>query len=372
MLWVAPAVAQAAMQTGVARVNVDLDAYRGDLQARLGRGREVMRDVMARARRDPRSIVYPEGEHDRVIRAAAVVVQEGIAHPVLLGREERIREKAAALGVSLEGVRVLDRLGDDERLERYARELYGRRWRKGMTLADARAEVRRSVSFGAMMVAEGEVDGLIAGEDLYYPETIRPALQALGTAPGVSHVAGLYIMVMERELMFFADTTVNIDPDAETLAEIAHLTAGFVRRFGLEPRVAMLSFSSFGSVQSPQSEKVRRATELLKARAPELEVDGEMQVEVAVDPEMRRAVYPQSTLRGMPNILIFPDLNAANIAYKLMMRLGGVEAFGPILMGMAYPIHVLQRGSEAADIANLTAFAVVDAQERHRATSGAA
>jgi malate dehydrogenase (oxaloacetate-decarboxylating)(NADP+) len=366
MLWVAPAVAAAAMETGVARLPLDLDAYRGELQARLGRGREVMRDVMNRARRDPRSIVYPEGEHDRVIRAAAVVVQEGIAHPVLLGREERIRERALALGVSLNGVRVLDRLGDEDRLDRYARQLYERRWRKGMTLADARAEVRRAISFGAMMVSEGEVDGLVAGQDLYYPETIRPALQALGTAPGVTHVAGLYIMALEHELMFFADTTVNIDPDAETLAEIAHLTAGFVRRLGLEPRVAMLSFSSFGSVQSPQSEKVRRATELLKARSPELEVDGEMQVETALDVETRRQIYPQSTLKGAPNVLIFPDLNSANIAYKLMIRLGGVEAFGPILMGMAHPIHVLQRGSEAADIANLTAFAVIDAQERRR------
>jgi malate dehydrogenase (oxaloacetate-decarboxylating)(NADP+) len=363
MLWVAPAVAGAAMETGVARVEVDLDAYRLELEARLGRGRQVMRDVITRARRDPRTIVYPEGEHERVIRAAALVVAEGVARPVLLGRPERIEEKARALGASLEGVEIVDRLGDDERLERYAQRLFARRQRKGMTLADARGEVRRAIPFGCMMVAEGEADGLVAGEDLYYPDTIRPALQTLGTAPGVKHVAGLYMMVLERELLFFADTTVNIDPGAEALAEIATLSAAFVRRLGLVPRVAMLSFSNFGSVRHPQSDKVRKATELVKSLDPTLEVDGEMQADTAIVEGLRMGQYPFTTLRGQPNVLIFPDLNSANIAYKLLMRLANVEAFGPILLGMAHPVHVLQRGSEAAEIANLTAVAVVDAQE---------
>ncbi|HEX8671524.1 MAG TPA: phosphate acyltransferase [Longimicrobium sp.] len=364
MLWVAPAVAKAAMETGVARITLDLAEYRQQLEGRLGRGREVMRDIMNRARRDPRRIVFPEGEHERVIRAAALVVGEGIAEPILLGRPERIARTAEALGASLEGVRIVDRLADDAQLERYAQLLYARRWRKGMTLADAQAEVRRAVPFGCMMVNEGEADGLVAGEDMYYPETIRPALQVVGTAPGVSHVAGLYMMIMENDLMFFADTTVNIDPDAETLAEIATLSAAFVRRLGLVPRVAMLSFSNFGSSRSPQAGRVRRAADLVKAREPGLEIDGEMQVEAAVDPELRRSVYPHSTLTGAPNVLIFPNLDAANIAYKLMMKLGKVEAFGPILLGMAHPIHVLQRRSEAVEIANLTALAVVDAQER--------
>ncbi|MDB4950422.1 MAG: malic enzyme [Gemmatimonadetes bacterium] len=363
MLWVAPAVARAAMKSRVSRVQIDLGEYRDELERRLGRGREVMRDVMNRARRDPRRIVYPEGEHERVIRAAALVVSEGIAKPVLLGRAERISETAARLGASLEGVEIVDRLGDEERMERYAQQLYRTRQRKGMTLSEARAEVRRSVTFGCLMVAEGEADGLVAGEDMYYPETIRPALETLGTAPGVRKVAGLYMMVTEREILFFADTTVNIDPDAETLAETATLAAAFARRLGIEPRIAMLSFSNFGSVRSPQSDKVRRATEIIKRAQPGLEVDGEMQVETALDPEWRERVYPFSTLRGPANVLIFPDLNSANIAYKLVGRAGGAEAFGPILLGMARPVHVLQRGAEAAEIANLTAIAVVDAQD---------
>ncbi|HEX8905407.1 MAG TPA: NADP-dependent malic enzyme, partial [Longimicrobiaceae bacterium] len=363
MLWVAPAVAQAAMETGVARREIELVAYREELEARLGRGREVMRDIMRQARSDPRAIVYPEGEHERIIRAAALVVGEGIARPILVGRPERIRETAAALGVSLEGIRIVDRLADEERLERYAQTLWSRRQRKGMTLADARGEVRRAITFGMMMVREGEADGLVAGEDLHYPETIRPALEAIGTAPGVRHVAGLYMMVLEREILFFADTTVNIEPDAETLAEIATLAAQFVRRLGLTPRVAMLSFSNFGSAPHPSSDRVRRATELVRSLDPGLEVDGEMQADTAVLDELRQELYPFSTLRGRPNVLIFPDPDAANIAYKLMMRLGGAEAFGPILLGMAHPVHVLQRASEAAEIANLTAVAVVDAQE---------
>jgi malate dehydrogenase (oxaloacetate-decarboxylating)(NADP+) len=373
MLWVAPAVAQAAMDTGVARRNIELGAYRHELEARLGRGREVMRDLMRRARNDPRAIVYPEGEHPRIIRAAALVAGEGFARPILVGRTERIEESARALGVSLEGIRVVDRLGDEERLERYAQTLYARRHRKGMTLADARGEVRRAITFGMMMVREGEADGLVAGEDLHYHETIRPALEAIGTAPGVRHVAGLYMMVLEREILFFADTTVNIEPDAEALAEIATLSASFVRRLGLEPRVAMLSFSNFGSVRHPAADKVRRATELVRSMDPTLEVDGEMQADIAVMEDLRRELYPFSTLRGRPNVLIFPNLDSANITYKLMMRLGSAEGFGPILLGMGHPVHVLQRASEAAEIANLTAVAVVDAQEhsgRYRAPGG--
>jgi len=364
LLWVAPAVAKAAMDTGVARIDVDLPRYRHQLEARLGRRREVMRDIMLKARRDPRRIVYPEGENERIIRAAAQVVEEGIARPVLLGRRERIEATARELHADLSGVEFVSHWADEERRERYAQRLYEARQRKGVTLPEARDLVSQGIYFGCMMVLEGDADGLIAGQEVSYPETIRPALQVIGTAPEIEHVAGLYMMVLQQDLMFFADTTVNIEPDAETLAEIALLSAEFVRRLGIEPHMALLSFSNFGSARHPQSDKVQRATQIVKQRDPSLMVDGEMQADAAVMPSILQKSFPFSTLQQQANVLIFPDLNSANIAYKLLWRVGGAEAIGPILLGMARPVHVLQRASEAADIVNLTAIAVVDAQER--------
>jgi malate dehydrogenase (oxaloacetate-decarboxylating)(NADP+) len=364
MLWVAPAVARAAIESGVARLELDLELYRETLERRLGRGREVMREIINRARRDPRRIVYPEGEHERMIRGAAQAVEQRIAQPVLLGRVARIRHTAHELGIALDGVELLDPADDEALQERYAQRLFATRQRKGVTLAEARERMRLPIQFGCMMVRERDVDGLVAGEEMYYPDTIRPALEIVGTSPGVRHVAGLHMMVFENDLLFFADTTVNIEPDAETLAEIAVLAARFVRRLGIEPRVAMLSFSNFGSVRHPASEKVRQATALVRALEPALEVDGEMQVDTAVLPEVLSRTYPFSRLRSAANVLVFPSLDAANIAYKLMHRLGGAEAIGPILLGIARPIHVLQRGSSAAEIMHLTALAVVDAQER--------
>ncbi len=364
LLWVAPAVAQAAMEDGVARQEIDLEEYRTQLEARLGRRREVMRDIMLRAERDPRRIVYPEGEDDRIIRAVGQAMQEGIVHPVLLGREDRIRERAKELHVDLSEVDIIDPAISDELRDRYARKFFERRQRKGITLPEAQERLRETAYFGHMMVAEGDADGAIAGIETHYPETIRPALEAVGTDASVKHVAGLYMMVLQHEIMFFADTTVNIDPDAETLAEIALLSADFVQRLGIEPRMAMLSFSNFGSTRHPQALKVREATERVRQFRPDLKVDGEMQADTAVVAEILQSRYPFSRLDGPANVLIFPDLNAANIAYKLMGRIGGAEAIGPILMGMAKPVHVLQRGSEAADVVNLTAIAVVDAQRR--------
>jgi malate dehydrogenase (oxaloacetate-decarboxylating)(NADP+) len=369
MLWVAPAVAGAAMATGVARVQIELGKYREDLESRLGRGREVMRGILNRAGRRPQRIVYPEGEHERIIRAAARVVDEGIAHPILLGNPERIRDAARALGVSLNGIELLDCAADPDRSERYTQRFYRRRQRMGVTLAEARERMQKSIYFAYMMVREGDADGVVAGEDMYYPDTLRPALETIGTAPGVRRVAGLYLMVFEKELFFFADTTVNIDPDAETLAEIASLAAGFALKLGIEPHIAMLSFSNFGSVRHPVSDKVREAVRIVKERFPDVVVEGEMQADTAVLNEWRQETYPFSELEGNTNILIFPDLNSANIAYKLLARIGGAEAIGPVLLGMARPVHVLQRGSTAADILNLTALAVLDAQER-RAASG--
>ena len=364
LLWVAPAVAKAAMDTGVARLHIDLEEYRHRLEARLGRTREVMRDIMVKARKAPKRIVYPEGENERIIRAAARIVDEGIARPILLGREDRIRSRAQELGASLEGIDIINPWLEEERLQRYAEELYRRRQRKGLTRAEALERTRQPIYFGCMMVSEGDADGLIAGQDSSYPETIRPALEVIGTAPDVTHVAGLYMMIFQHDLMFFADTTVNIDPDAETLAEIALLAAGFVEKLGIEPHMALLSFSNFGSARHPESEKVRRAVERVKELRPELIVDGEMQADTAVVPEILERLFPFSKLKGRANVLIFPELNAANIAYKLLNRIGGAEAIGPILLGMGRPVHVLQRGSSAADIVNLTAIAVVDAQQR--------
>jgi malate dehydrogenase (oxaloacetate-decarboxylating)(NADP+) len=364
LLWVAPAVAEAAMASGVARRPVELDTYRLQLEARLGRTREVMRDIMLIARRDPRRVVYPEGEHERVIRAAARSAEEGIAQPLLLGRAARIRRKAEALGIDISRVELLDPAEDEARLDYYAETLYLHRQRKGLTRAEARERVRQPIYFACMMLLEGDADGLVAGEDFSYPETIRPALEVIGVAPGVGHVAGLYMMILQHDLMFFADTTVNIEPDSETLAEIALLSAAFVRRLGIEPRMALLSYSNFGSARGGPAEKVRAAVERVKALAPELVVDGEMQADAAVVPEILAKTFPFSTLQERANVLIFPDLNAANIAYKLLARLGGAEAIGPILLGMDKPVHVLQRGSTAADIVNLTAIAVVDAQRR--------
>jgi malate dehydrogenase (oxaloacetate-decarboxylating)(NADP+) len=364
LLWVAPAVAKAAMDDGVARHEVDLDEYRTQLEARLGRRREVMRDIMLLAQREPKRIVYPEGENDRIIRAVGQACSEGIVHPVLLGRPERIQQRAEALHVDLTGVDVIDPLADEALQRRYARTFHQLRQRKGITHQEACEKMRLPKYFGYMMVAEGDADGAIAGVDSHYPDTIRPALEVVGTDEAVNHVAGLYMVVLKNDIMFFADTTVNVDPDAETLAEIALLSAGFVQRLGIDPRIAMLSFSNFGSSRHPQSDKVARATRLVKEARPDLTIDGEMQADTAVVEDILRSRYPFSSLDRPANILIFPDLGSANIAYKLMGRIGGAETIGPVLLGMARPIHALQRGSEAADVVNLTAIAVVDAQRR--------
>ncbi len=366
LLWVAPAVARAAIEDGVARHELEPEEYRTMLEARLGRRREVMRDLMLIAKRDPHRIVYPDGENDRVIRAVRQAVDEGIVRPVLLGRGDRIRERAEELGVSLDGVEVVDPNAEEEVQERYARRLFEARQRKGLTLGEARERLRQTKYFGYMMVAEGDADGAVAGVDSHYPETIRPALECIGTAPPVDHVAGLYIMALQNDLIFFADTTVNIDPDAETLSEIALMAADFVERLGIAPRIGMLSFSNFGSSRVPEAQKVRDAVALVREKRPELKIDGEMQADTAVVEEILEERYPFNTMGGTANVLIFPNLGAANVAYKLLSRIGGAEAIGPVLMGMAKPVHTLQRGSEAADVVNLTALAVVDAQRSSR------
>ena len=362
LLWEATAVARAAMESGVARLEVDLDDYRERLERRLGRSGEVMRVMINQGRRAPRRVVFPDGEHEKVLRATQIVVDEGFAVPVLLGDERRILERIADLELHLNGVEIVDPATSPRR-EDYARELYDLRQRKGVTLAEAGRLVLDPTVFAALMVRRGDADAMVAGVSRSYPETLRPALQILRSKPGARKVAGVHIMVLKDKVLFFADTTVNVDPDADELADIAIGAAEVARRFHVEPRVAMISFSNFGSTRDPRAEKMARATNLVRERAPLLMIDGEMQADTAVTPELLREVYPFSALEGGANVLIFPELQSANAAYKLVQRLAGAEAIGPILMGMDRPVHVLQKGSEVRDVVYLTAVAVVDAQE---------
>jgi malate dehydrogenase (oxaloacetate-decarboxylating)(NADP+) len=369
LFFVAPAVAKAAMESGASRIEVDLDAYRDRLMASLGPGREVMRWLTARARRAPRRVALVDGQSDKVIRAAAQIVDEGVAHPILIGKPHKIRPRAEAMGVDLTGVEIVHPALEDEQRYRYAEQLHELRRRKGLTLPEARGIMYRPIYFAAMMVRSGEADALVGGVDSNYPEIIRPSLEVVGTAPGVRRVAGVHMIAQpNRDLLFFADTTVNIDPDIETLAETALLTASFVKDLGLEPRIAMVSFSNFGSARHPESRNVRKAVERIKELAPDLEVDGEMQADTAVDERILRESYPFSELKKPANILIFPKLSAANAAYKLLGKLGGAEVIGPVLLGMAEPVQVLQRGSTTQDVVNLATIASVDAERRSSQT----
>jgi malate dehydrogenase (oxaloacetate-decarboxylating)(NADP+) len=276
-----------------------------------------------------------------------------------------VREKAQAMGVDLSGIDVVFAVDEDATRERYAEELYRRRARKGLTLNEARADMMKPLTYALQMVRLGDADAVLAGIESNYPEVIRPALQVIGVDEGVKRVAGLYMLAFpNRELLFFADTTVNIDPDAETLADIALLSARFVRDLGIEPRVAMISFSNFGSARHPQSDKVADAVKLIRQRDPELSIDGEMQADTAVDMNKLKEIYDFSRLQQSANVLVFSNLTAANAAYKLLDRLGGAEVIGPVLLGMAKPIHILQRGSTGQDVLNLATIASVDAQAR--------
>jgi malate dehydrogenase (oxaloacetate-decarboxylating)(NADP+) len=356
----ASAVAQAAMESGVAQVEVDIEEYREQLSRRLGRTQEVMCSVRHRAKAAPKRIVFSEGEHEKIIRACYQLANLKIAYPVLLGRPLVIEDKLHELELGKLSADIIEP-DRSPRLDAYAEELYRLRQRRGVTRSEARELMANSNYFGAMMVHMGDADGFVAGVSQHYPDTIRPALQIIATRPDVHKVSGLYVIVTKKDVFLFADTTVNIEPTAEDLAEVALLSAEVAESFGIEPRVAMLSFSNFGSTRHPLTEKVRRATELVKQRNPELMVDGEMMADTAVVPELL-AEYPFSTLRQRANILVFPSLEAGNIAYKLMLRVGGAESLGPILMGLSKPVHVLQRGSTVEEIIDVAALAVVDAQ----------
>ena len=364
LLHVAPAVAQAAMDSGVARRPIEnMDKYIEHLEAMQGRSKQIMRTLINKAKACPKRIVFPEGEEEKILRAAQILVDEGIAKPILLGDEAEIKAIAEKNNVDLMGITIIDP-SKSSMVESYTNEFYTMRQRKGVTLAEARRTIKKSRNhFGSMMVLKGDADTLLSGINHHYPETIRPALEVIGKREGLSKVHGMYMMVTKKEATFFADTTVAIEPTAEELAETAILTAQKAQQFDFEPKVAMLSFSNFGSAAHPLTLKVKRATALVKAQAPDLIVDGEMQANVALDPELIEKQYPFSKLKGDANVFIFPDLQSGNIAYKLLHKLGGAEQIGPILMGMKKPVHILQRGDAVADIVNMAAVAVVDAQE---------
>ena len=363
LLWVAPAVAWAAVASDVAREFIDLDAYREQLEARLGRARGIMRGLINRASRDPKTVVFPEGEEPKVIRAAQICVDEGIAFPVLLGKKEIIDKLAEQHAIPLDDITIIDPATSEKR-EHYARHLWQLRQRKGLSLSEAHQRLYNGNYFGSCMVACGDADALLSGVNLHYPETIRPALEVIGAHPKAETVSGMYMLVFDKKVVFCADTTMNIDPSAEQLAQIGYAASRIVQTFGITPRVAMLSFSNFGSVRVPETEKVARAAELLRERDPSLMVDGEMQADTALDERRLHDDYPHSALLEEANVLIFPSLAAGNIAYKLLIHLGGATAIGPILVGMRRPVHVLERGADVQDIVNMAAVAVVDAQER--------
>jgi malate dehydrogenase (oxaloacetate-decarboxylating)(NADP+) len=362
LVWESAAVAEAAMRSGVARVQIDLEEYREQLWRRLGRTVAVMQSVHNRAKARPRRIVFPEGEHERIIRASYRLVEEKIAQPILIGRPSAIEAKIRELGFQKLRAEIVEP-SCSSHFDEYVEEFYRLRQRRGVTRSEARELMLNPNYFGAMMLHLGEADGFVAGVSQHYPETIRPALQIIRTRANVHRVCGVYVIITKKEVYFFADTTVNIEPAAEELAEIATLAAEVAREFNVEPRVAMLSFSNFGSTRHPLTEKVRVATELVKQQFPELMVDGEMMADTAVVPEIIEEEYQFSSLKGGANVLVFPDLGAANIAYKLMMRIGGAEALGPILMGLSKPVHVLQRGATVEEIVNMAAIAVVHAQK---------
>ncbi len=364
LLWEAPAVAGAAMETGVARIQIDLESYREELAQRQSKGARVRQYIMNKARKSPKRIVFGEGEEPKIIRAAFQVIEEGIGHPILLGRPEVVCEQLEMLGLDCE-LEIIDPATADMRRE-LAEDLFNRRTRKGITYQQARRLVKNPNNFGPLMVAKGYADAFISGLTYDYPDVIRPALQIFHTRQGTKRAAGVYIMIVDDRVYLFTDATVNIDPSAEDLAEVACLAADFAKELEIEPRVALLSFSNFGSTRHALSDKVHKAVEIIQQKRPDLQVDGEMQADTAVVPDIVEKRYPFSKVKDA-NVLVFPSLESANIAYKLLTRLGNAQAIGPILLGIDAPIHVLQTGDEVADILRIAAVAVMDAQSRENA-----
>lgn len=366
---VPPAVAKAAMDSGVAKESIlDWEKYRDHLRERLGSDNKIVRLLTNRAKMDPKRVVYAEADHLDVLKAAQIAYDEGIAIPILLGRRESILSLMAEIEFD-SNVEIIDPKTDEEeaRRNRYAEVYWSQRKRKGVTLYSAQKLMRERNYFAAMMVNEGDADALISGFSRSYPSVVKPMLELIGLAKGATRIATTNLMMTRRGPMFLSDTSINIDPPAEDLATIAQMTARTVRLFGMEPVMAMISFANFGSSPSPKAKKVRDAVKILHEANPELSVDGELQTDFALNQEMLQENFPFSRLAGKKvNTLIFPNLDSANITYKLLKELNGAESIGPIMMGMRKPVHILQLDASVDEIVNMTAIAVIDAQQKEK------
>jgi malate dehydrogenase (oxaloacetate-decarboxylating)(NADP+) len=367
---VSPAVAKAAIESGVARKPIiDWEAYEGELYRRLGSDDNILRFVMNKAKQEPKRVVFAEAENIKILKAAQIAKDDGIAIPILLGNEERIKALIKENNIPLDDVMILDpkHPSTEEKRCEYGAKFFEKRKRRGYNLYEAKKIMRERPYFGCMMVDAGEADALISGLTRKYPDTLRPALEIIGIKEGANRVAGMYMMLTKKGPLFFADTTANFNPTEEELIDITMLTAKTVEHFNVKPRIAMLSYSNFGSSNSPEAIKVRNAVEKIKQRFPWMVVDGEMQAGVAFNKELLRENYPFSDLvEEGPNTLIFPNLAAGNIAYHLLQEVGGAEAVGPIHMGFRKPVHVLQLGSSVRQIVNMVAIAVIGAQEANK------
>lgn len=361
---VSPAVAKAAIDSGIARHPItDWGQYHQDLLKRVGIDQKLTSRITERAKQNPKHIVFAEADHPKILKAAQVLQDEKIAYPILLGSRTDIEQLIQEHGLDLSECKIIDPREEKERTEKFAKAYHQKRQRKGIAYKDAERVMRDRNAFGAMMVEFGEADALVSGLTKDYPKTILPSLQIIGMAEGVNRVAGMYIIMNKKGTFFFADCTVNVDPSANDLVEIIGLAARGVKFFDIEPRVAMLSYSNFGSSKGPIPDKAREAVRLAKQKYPDLILDGDIQANVAFDTDIQQQIFPFSSLaKDGANTLIFPNLASGNIAYKLLMEIGGAEAIGPILLGMKKPVHVLQLGSSIRDIINMAAIAVVDAQ----------
>jgi malate dehydrogenase (oxaloacetate-decarboxylating)(NADP+) len=365
--WVAPAVAQAAMDSGVARIKFDIAEYRERLMSKGSNAAySIMRTIGREARRDPKRIVFPHAANAQLLRAVQQIVEEGIARPVLLGRRAEIARLCDELSLDLlsHGAEIID--PRSEAPASYAERLYQLRQRKGLTQVAAAALVQKSDYFAAVMVDRGDAEGLVTGLRLNYPDTVRPALQIFGLSPGAKVAVGMYMMVLQNSVKFFGDTVFNIDPDAETLANITMQMADAAAGFGVVPRVAMISYSNFGSVDHPEVAKIQQALALVRRARPDLEIDGEMQPEMALQADRRALYYPFSKLTRSANVLVFGSLAAGNAAYQTLKVLGGASALGPILLGVSRPVAALQNNVTVEDIVNMTAYVVLKAQQAQR------